>query len=647
VTAAAPDITAEISSAWVPPEPLTPSQWAERYRVLGDRVTSEPGPYRGARTPYAAGVLDALGGHYTEVYLQSAAQVCKSEIGRNLIGWSVDQDPGPIMIVFPTEQAARDNIDERIKPMFEDSPKLREHLTGRSWDVKTDRIVLDTCTINIGWAGSPQSTASRPERRVYLDEVNKFPAYRGGDEGSAIPRARKRTQSYGPRGQIYVASTPTVPRGAITMGVESCVDRRTWQVPCPGCGAYSALDWERVEWSGKDSTDDTELLEQLAEIEAGVLEAVHVCECGRAMRDSERWAAVLAGEWVSDGCARGERPVSRTVGFKLSGLCSPWTSFTQLAHRFITAKKKGIGDIHVFYNEDLGVPFWGSISEDDKTRLTDVSAEVLHVKSSEPRAPGYPVGIVPDWALFLVGSADPGKSGAHYTIRAWGRGYRSRLLAAGHVESLEELRRAVLWREFGAGGRKARVSLFVMDSGGGRGTQSKSRTDEIYRFAKSCGPVASLLKGFGGAGTASMPALTRSHQYHPPGESSTPYDVSLTTIDTEYFKDLAAARIGDANPSLWEIGCAVPDGYVLQVASERKSLVERRVKPTGEVFEVFRWAPKIVGAANHYWDCEVYQCVAAFMLDMDRRPPGQEAAPAVAQEDEDEPGTRRRIRTRY
>ena len=36
------------------------------------------------------------------------------------------------------------------------------------------------------------------------------------------------------------------------------------------------------------------------------------------------------------------------------------------------------------------------------------------------------------------------------------------------------------------------------------------------------------------------------------------------------------------------------------------------------------WKPKTSGAANHFWDCEVYQCAAAWDLGLGNPEPAQE-----------------------
>ena len=53
-----------IERAWrdgLTPDPLlTVSEWADRYRVLSQRASSEPGRWRTERTPYLKEIMDCL-----------------------------------------------------------------------------------------------------------------------------------------------------------------------------------------------------------------------------------------------------------------------------------------------------------------------------------------------------------------------------------------------------------------------------------------------------------------------------------------------------------------------------------------------------------------------------------------------------------
>ena len=41
-----------------PPDDLTVSQWAERYRILDAKSSAMPGQWRNAVTPYLVGIMD-------------------------------------------------------------------------------------------------------------------------------------------------------------------------------------------------------------------------------------------------------------------------------------------------------------------------------------------------------------------------------------------------------------------------------------------------------------------------------------------------------------------------------------------------------------------------------------------------------------
>ena len=60
-TATAEDIYAAAAGAGARPEPLlTISAWADRYRILSQRASAEPGPWRTDRTPYLREIMDCL-----------------------------------------------------------------------------------------------------------------------------------------------------------------------------------------------------------------------------------------------------------------------------------------------------------------------------------------------------------------------------------------------------------------------------------------------------------------------------------------------------------------------------------------------------------------------------------------------------------
>ena len=92
-----------------PPKIQTVSEWADENRVLVSESSSEPGRWRTDRAPYQREIMDA----FTQpgiwkIVIMASAQVGKSEIELNMMGCAIDNDPGPILYVQPTDKVAED-----------------------------------------------------------------------------------------------------------------------------------------------------------------------------------------------------------------------------------------------------------------------------------------------------------------------------------------------------------------------------------------------------------------------------------------------------------------------------------------------------------------------------------------------------------
>lgn len=87
-----------------PPEQLTVSEWAEKYRILDAKSAAMPGPWSNDVTPYLKGVMDEFNNYETEkIVFVKPTQVGGTEALQNMIGYIVMQDPAPTMIVYPTD----------------------------------------------------------------------------------------------------------------------------------------------------------------------------------------------------------------------------------------------------------------------------------------------------------------------------------------------------------------------------------------------------------------------------------------------------------------------------------------------------------------------------------------------------------------
>jgi len=122
---------------WKPPQKLKPSEWAGSHRVLNKDVSAEPGKFRNDRTPYAAGVMDCvIEPGVEEIWWVAGTQISKTTTQENILGYWIDNDPGPCLIVKPTEQACDESVRERWRPLIDGSPALARHKTGDPHDNK-------------------------------------------------------------------------------------------------------------------------------------------------------------------------------------------------------------------------------------------------------------------------------------------------------------------------------------------------------------------------------------------------------------------------------------------------------------------------------------------------------------------------------
>jgi len=93
---------AEYHCAGLKPDPLLKvSEWSDQHRILPQRASAEPGPWRTTRTPYLKEVMDQLSprSRAETVVLMKGAQVGGTECGNNWLGYIIHHSPGPALFV--------------------------------------------------------------------------------------------------------------------------------------------------------------------------------------------------------------------------------------------------------------------------------------------------------------------------------------------------------------------------------------------------------------------------------------------------------------------------------------------------------------------------------------------------------------------
>lgn len=374
------------------------------------------------------------------VVVMSSAQVGKTEITLNLVGFHVHQDAAPILVLQPTIEMGEAWSKDRLAPMLRDSPALRGKVADAKSRDSGNTLRHKTFPgghITVAGANSPASLASRPIRVLIADEIDRFPAS-AGTEGDPVSLGKKRTATFWNR-KVVLVSTPTVTGASRIEAAYAESDMRRFWVPCPHCGEPQVLAWENVRWDGDDAST-----------------AAYYCAgCGVGWSDAERWAAVRQGEW------RAEKPFNGTAGFHLSEIYSPWRKMSETVGDFLAAKGSP-ERLKTFKNTALGETWQESGDAPDWQRL---------IERREPLT----AGVVPAGALLLTAGIDnqAAPERLEVGIWAWGPGYESWLVdtkqihgSPGAREPWDEVAK-ILATDFPVeGGGTMRIAKAAADTGG-------------------------------------------------------------------------------------------------------------------------------------------------------------------------------------
>lgn len=550
-----------------PPEDISVSEWAERHRVLTMESSAMPGPWRNSKTPYLVGIMDEFRNYDTEeIVFVKSTQIGGTEALLNMLGFVIQQDPAPTMIVYPSDQLGERAADYRLKPMFRASKVLKE----RWWENASSKLEqqFDGMHISITGANSPADLASQPIRFLFLDEVDKFPGA-SKKEADPIKLARERTKTYHNR-KIYMTSTPTLRTGHIWKAMEDADAIKHYFVPCPHCGELIELKWNQVRFPDKEGMSYAERADL----------ACYVCQsCGGVIRDQDKPEMLRYGEWRTVE-QKAETP--RKVAYWINVLYSPFVRFSEMAAEFLSSKADP-EKLQNFVNSWLAEPW-----EDTKLKT---SADLVMDRQTD-----LPEFTVPDWAKLLTAGVDVQESSLYWTIRAWGDYITSQNIVHGQAYSFREIESVMNLNYKREDGSDMVVQLALIDSG--------DNTDAVYDFTASNSDWALPCKG------SSHPMMTHYKVSTVNRPGSRAQGQQLIMIDTGKYKDMIAGRMKKENGTgSWMVyqGCDLE--YAEQVTAEHKV---NEKGAGGRVVQV--WRQKTSHADNHYLDAEVYAMCAADIL---------------------------------
>ncbi|WP_259737883.1 phage terminase large subunit family protein [Synechococcus sp. CS-205] len=579
--------------AGLTPDPLLAvSEWADQFRVLSSRASSEPGPWRTSRTPYLEAVMRSLSRSdaVQEVCVVAGAQLGKTECGINWIGATIDTSPGPMLCVQPTVDLAKRFSRQRVSPLIEETERLKAKVRpARERD--SGNTVLSKeypgGILMITGANSAAGLRSMPIRDLFMDEVDAYPGDVDG-EGDPVDLATARTRTFA-RKKILLTSTPTLASRSRIWSIWEQSDQRVFQVGCPDCGHRQVIEWNRIRYDPKNPAAGAQL----------------ACEeCGVLIEERHKPRMLAGGEWVA------LNPGAKIHGYHISSLYSPlgWFGWTDAAELYERAKDDE-QRMRAFTNTVLALP-WQEHGEAPDW-------EVLY-----RRRETYQRGVVPAGGLVLTAAADIQRDRIELEVVAWGPGMESwsvdYVVLQGDTSTIQtDPMKPCPWRNLTAelrrtykheGGGELGITRLAVDSG--------DQTQTVYAWVrKQADPRVMAVKGRANLTTpVGIPTKQDvTYQGRKAKHSIKLWPVGVDGLKTELYGWLRQdppLEKGDPMPRGW---CHFPEygeeHFQGLTAEELRQSLHRG-------FPVYRWEK--IRDRNEQLDVRVYNRAAATTLGVDR-----------------------------
>lgn len=398
-----------VQASWRPPVRMDLDAWAEARFYLSAESAAEPGRWRSI--PYQRAILNAFTDPtVSQVSVMKSARVGWTKILNAVVGYHMDMDPCPIMVVQPTIEDAEGYSKEEVAPMLRDCPALAAIAPAEKSRDGGNTILAKRYrggSLSIVGANSPRGFRRVSRKVVLFDEVDGYPLS-AGHEGDPISLGIRRSEYYWDR-KIGAGSTPTIAGVSRIESLFLAGDQRRFYVPCPHCGEFQVLTFPRFTWP----TGRPDL-------------AVYVCIlCGAEVEHKDKRAMVEAGAWrpgphpqfpddPPPGPWQGHASFHVWAGYSYS----PNATWGQLATEFVAATRGGQETLKTFVNTVLGEAWRERGEAPEWERLYQ-------------RRDRYAIGTCPAGVLLLTAGVDVQKDRLVYEVVGWGRDRRSWSIEAG------------------------------------------------------------------------------------------------------------------------------------------------------------------------------------------------------------------------
>jgi phage terminase large subunit GpA-like protein len=561
---------------WRPEPHLSVSEWADHYRVLGNRAGRSALRWRTDVVPYTREIMDALSPRspWRRVVLMKGSQLAGTESGNNWLGYIMHQSPGAILVLRPTVDEARRFSRQRLDPMIATTPALkalvrepRSHEGGNSVLIKE----FPGGVLFLTGSNSATGVKSMPIRYLFCDEIDEYP---GDVDGQGDPISLAENRMKGPsysRRKEFLVSTPTI-KGISRIEREFLLSNQCrCFIPCPHCGNFDWMRWENIRYE-----------------QGNPKSAALVCvACGGLIEERFKPQMFAAREWRPTAPGDGQ-----TIGFHLSSLYSPlgWLPWSAIVEEFLRAKEDPLR-LKNWVNSVMGETW-------------EERGDTVNPESLMARLEKYPAQ-VPSGIGILVAAVDVQDDRLECAVKGYGAMEESWLVAyerfygdPGTDKLWFELDKFLKQQFTHQSGAPVAINCVTVDSGG-------HHTEQVYRFCKA--RANRRIFAVRGGAERGKPLVGR------PSDKNR-YRAKLFNLCVDTGKEIVYSRLRIKSPGPGY--CHLPEcdwvdaEYIEQLTAEKA--VRKWKKNKGSVREWIKTRER-----NEALDLEVYCLAALYILGPD------------------------------
>ncbi|MFA7360784.1 MAG: terminase gpA endonuclease subunit [Candidatus Kapaibacterium sp.] len=399
-----------ISGLWnkiqltIKPKPqISGSQWAEEYRYMSpeDSNKARLGDPKWSHDGFE--YLKKFEDDFTNPIIRELTVIKSGQTGftqamLNCIGYGIDQAPGPMLILYPSEMNAKRFSKRKLQPMIRDTPVLRSKISEaekRDGTNSTLEITFPGGFASLVSAKSVDNLSMQSIMYLFIDEKDRIDRT-AGNEGDTVEIVAKRLQGFRESSKQINISTPTI-RGSSR--IEADYERSNKQklfLPCPNCGRFQIMKFSNLKgWRIDKGIYKPELTYYECDNE----------KCREHLSERDKYIMLPEGKWIA------EKPeIKKHAGFFVNELYSTISTWEEVVEQFIKTKGNPF-TLQTFVNLVLAETY-----EDSETTIPD---HVLMKRREQYTYKNLPKGII-----YLTGAGDFQKDRAEIGIIGWSVGHQ-------------------------------------------------------------------------------------------------------------------------------------------------------------------------------------------------------------------------------